>query len=159
MPAGPADELVVQRPAVGLAVGPRLLVELADRPADLAQRGVRRQRRAERDRHRQRDPLGQPPVLHRAEDAGRGPVEVDGMIGTVRPLTIRSSPRWNGKRHPGPRDLALGKDADELAVVERAARLAERLEDHLRARRCWRSGSPASTAGTGPGADCRKYSA
>ena len=54
------------------------LVELADRPPDLEQGRVRRQRRAERDGHRQRDPLGQPAGLHRAEDAGRGAVEVDG---------------------------------------------------------------------------------
>ena len=53
-----------------------------------------------------------------------------GMIGTSRPLTIRSSPRWNGQGHARPGDLAFGEDADELAVIERLARLAEGLEDH-----------------------------
>ena len=75
------------------------------------------------------------------------------MIGAVRPLTIRSQARaGTAAIMPGPGDLALGEDADELAVVERPAGLAERLEDHLRAAAAGRSGSPASTAGTGPGA-------
>ena len=54
------------------------------------------------------------------------------MIGVVRPLTIRVQPALEGCHHAGPRELALGEYADELAIVERLAGLAERLQDHLR---------------------------
>ena len=74
VPAGPADELVVQRPAVRLAVGPTPPGRGRGSPGGSRSSGVSGGSGVPNETVTgQRDPLGQPAVAGRAEDAGRRP--------------------------------------------------------------------------------------
>ncbi len=55
------------------------------------------------------------------------------MIGALCPLTIRCKPRWKGAIIPVPHQLPFRENADQLALIERVARFAKGLQDHLRA--------------------------
>ena len=127
-----SDEPVVKRPAIGLAVSPCLGVELANRLPDLVQGNVRRQRHSNRNRHRIRDLLGYPPVAGRREDAVTQPIKVHRDDRRRAPLDDPLEPTLKRRHHAGPRELALGKQTDELTGVEGFTRLSKRVQDHLR---------------------------
>ncbi len=155
MSARPANELVVQRSSLLLAVRPGFLAQLADGLPELEETGVRRHRRTERDRDRIGDSLGQPPMARGAEDAAHQAIQVHRDDRRGPPLDDPRQSALEGCHHAGPRELALREHADELAIVERLAGLAERLQDHLGTAASRRSGSPSSPAGTSPGAASR----
>src|SRR5262249_15635166 len=126
-----ADDGAGQGAAVLLAPGPRLAVEGLDRAAGFGKGCLRRQRRTERDGDPGRDPVREAPTGGRAEEAGGGAVDVDGNDRLAPPFGNPLEPSLERLKHPRAGDLAFREDADQGTGVERAARLAECLEDHL----------------------------
>ena len=151
VPACPTDEPVMQRPAIGLAVGPGLLVEVVDRLPNRVERRLGRERDAERDRHRQGNPLGERAGMHRAEEARRGAVQVDGDDRRRPALDDPLQPALERLDHAGAGDLPLGEDADQLSRHRVPGPPRGRPGGSASARRRRRSGSPASPGAVGPG--------
>src|SRR5262249_60863558 len=67
-----------------------------------------------------------------AEDAAPHAVEVDRDDRDVAALADPLEPAPERVQHPGPRDLPLREDADQVAVVEVLARVAQRPQDRAR---------------------------
>src|SRR4051794_17031178 len=70
--------------------------------------------------------------MDRAEDAGRGAVEVNRDDRRRPPFENPLHPALKGLSRAGAGDLALGEDANQMAFVEGLARLAKRPENLLR---------------------------
>ena len=122
----------MQRMTIRLAQGPSRFSQFANGVAKLICRRVRRQRRAERDRHGIGYTFGQLPeetATVKAEDAAPHAVKVNGNNRRRTALHDPFESPTERQQCPRPRDLSLRKDADELTPLECGTGIAQGTQD------------------------------
>src|SRR5262245_8282674 len=133
VPSHGTDEFTMQRLARGFAQTPGFLSECANCVAKLVCRRIRWQRRSER--HSQRignalRPFPKETAALKAEYASPQAIQVHRNDRHLPPLQNSFEPATERQQRAGACDLSFREDADDLSVVERLPRAAQRPEDH-----------------------------